>query len=181
MVVIEVGASDRAAYPSLANRIRRLAAQVSAERVRFCLPVDDPFGEYLARFGCGWSVHFPENGGSMGRLVCVMSTMQRLLPTFTHRLAESGMSLPANGLSLDTDIGVTGLSVTGSRLSLSEDCLTGARIGISQMHLTQLLFGYRSVDDLMIGGEIRLSKNLIPVVSALFPKSNPDMWWGDRF
>ena len=135
-MVTEVGASDRAAYPALANRIRKLASQVSAERVRFCLPVDDPFGEYLARFGSGWSINFPENSGSMGRLVCLTSTMQKLLPTFTDRLSEAGRSLPAQGLSFDTDIGVMGLSVTGGRLSLTDDSTlraigSGSHKGIS--------------------------------------------------
>lgn len=179
-MVTEVGGSDRMAYPALANRIRRLADEVATDRVRFCLPVDDPFGEYLGRFGCGWSAHFPANSGSMGRLVSLTPTMRKLLPTLTTRLESSGLTLPKNGITFTTDIGMVSLNQTKNGLSLSGDD-SGTKISISQIILTQLTFGYRSVDDLLIDDEIRLPKNLIPVISSLFPKSNPYMWWGDRF
>jgi len=179
-MITEVGASTRAAYPVLAHRIRRLAIGSDAERVRLCLPVDDPFGEYLGRFGCGWSVIFPENSGSMGRVVSLATTIQKLLPTFENRLDSGKVKLPKEGIRIETDIGAANLKMTKGGLALSDDG-SGGPIVITQMNFTQLMFGYRSVDDLMIDGEIQLAKKLIPVISTLFPKSNPYMWWGDRF
>jgi predicted acetyltransferase len=179
-MVTEVGATDRSAYPVIARRIRRLAREAGAQRVRFCLPADDPFGEYLGRFGCGWSIHFPENSGSMGRLVDLRALMLKLLPTLGNRLSLSELRLPKGGITFDTDIGSVTLTSSKSEI-IATDNRSRKTVSISQMQFSQLMFGHRSVEDLLIDGEIRLAKNLIQVVSTLFPKSHPYMWWGDRF
>ncbi|MBS14565.1 MAG: hypothetical protein CME19_23625 [Gemmatimonadetes bacterium] len=57
----------------------------------------------------------------------------------------------------------------------------GIPFGISEEHLTQLLFGYRSIEDLRIAGEARVAARWIPLIDALFLKSDPYMWWPDRF
>ncbi|HAA73501.1 TPA: hypothetical protein DCE37_00050 [Candidatus Latescibacteria bacterium] len=47
--------------------------------------------------------------------------------------------------------------------------------------MTQLLFGYRSIEDLRSAGEARVAARWVPLIDALFPKSDPYMWWPDRF
>lgn len=179
-MVTEVGAVNRSVYPALAHRIRKLAANVNADRVRFCMPVDDSFGAFLGRFGSTWTVHFPKNGGSMGRVVSLGSTLRRILPTLDDRLSRSGHKLPGKGLTIDTDVGAVTLGLgKGCVVMIGEK--KGPRVKIGQMALTQMLFGYRSVEDLAIEGEIELPRNQMSLVAALFPKSNPYMWWGDRF
>ena len=179
-MVTEVGATDRSVYPALVHRVRRMASGVGADRVRFCLPVDDPFGQYLGRFGCGWSVHFPENSGSMGRLVSISSTFQKLIPTLDERLGQHRLALPPRGLTFLTDGEAVTLLRKKSGLVLT-DVLSKSVVRIDLMPLVQLLCGYRSVDDLMIADEIQVAKALVPVINALFPRSNPYVWWGDRF
>ena len=177
--VIEVGGTDRAAYPAIANKVRQLAKRAGADQVRFCGPVDDPFGEYLGRFGCGWSVNFPANSGSMGRVITLQSTVNRLLPVLDQRLEASEVSLPGGGLTIVTDIGaVTIQSRKGLRLAEQR---SSVRCSCSQMTLTQLLFGYRSAEDLSIEGDLRVAKKWMPLLTCLFPRSNPYMWWADRF
>ena len=179
-MVTEVGATDRSVYPALAHRVRRLASGVGADRVRFCLPVDDPFGQYLGRFGCGWSVHFPENSGSMGKLVSISSTFQQLIHTLAERLGESSSVMPQSGLTFVIDEEAVTLLRKKSGLVLT-DVLSKSVVRIDQMPMIQLLCGYRSVEDLMITDEIQVAKAVVPVVNALFPRSNPYVWWGDRF
>ena len=179
-MVTEIGGGSRAAYPALLGRMCQLARRAGADRVRFCLPFDDPFGEYLGRFGCGWSIHFPENSGSMGRLVGVKSTIRKLLPTLGNRLALSEVQLPKEGITFVTDLGAVTLGTLKSEMKVTTYRSTKT-VSISQKQLTQLMFGYRSVDDLLIDGEIRVAKHLVKIISTLFPKSNLYMWWGDRF
>ena len=179
-MVTEVGAGSRAAYPALLGRMRQLARRAGADRVRFCLPSDDPFGEYLGRFGCGWTIHFPENSGSMGRLVGVKSTIRKLLSTLGNRLALSEVQLPKEGITFVTDLGAVTIGTLKSEMTVTTNRSTRT-VSISQKQLAQLMFGYRSVADLLIDGEIRVAKNLVKIISTLFPKSNSYMWWGDRF
>jgi predicted GNAT family acetyltransferase len=176
--VIEVGSADRMAYPAIAHKARQIARQVGAERIRFAGPVDDPFGEYLGRFGCGWSINFPQNSGSMGRVITLSSMIRRLLPVLDQRLIDTGICLPEQGLTIRTDIGSVTLSQGSNGLQLSET--SGILCECSQMTLTQLIFGYRSLEDLVLN-DISLPKKWNTLLSTLFPRQTPYMWWADRF
>lgn len=173
-------AGDRAAFPALAVRLRKEAAAVSAERVSCCVPTDDPFGEFLGRFGAVWSVSCPANGGSMARIISLTRTFRKLLPTLDARLGDAGIRTRDVRLSLATDLGTVTLAGGRDGLALVDE-VAQTRVSISQIHLTQLLFGYRSVEDLAIEGQVKGSARLLSVLSVLFPRALPYIWWGDRF
>jgi len=177
-MVIEIGGSDRWAFPALVRRIRQEAARVGAERVRFCVPPDDPFGEYLNRFGSVWFGHHPSNSGSMGRIVSLERTIEKMIPTFEERLGRA--ELPKDGLSVGTDIGTVTIVRKQGHLAVSA-LNSSARVEVSQLALTQLITGYRSIQDLLVDGDAKVARRWADVVDALFPKANPYMWWPDRF
>ena len=57
----------------------------------------------------------------------------------------------------------------------------GPIVRVRQDHLVQLLMGYRSPADLITAGELKASRNLHPILEALFPLHTAHMWWSDRF
>ena len=82
--------------------------------------------------------------------------------------------------AIDTDIGRVGFEVSGSDIVMA-DVDDRVQVSMSQMALTQLVMGYRRVMDIAYNDGIKISRQLLPVLDILFPKSNPYMWWTDRF
>lgn len=180
ITVSEVGGTNRAAYPAMLRRIRQEAEKVRADKVRFCLPADEPFGEYLNRFEATWTINYPTNSGAMARIIGLTSTLDMMCPTLERRLGAAGADLPPQGLTLMTDIGSLSLHTRKGVVVTSGES-SRIRVRCSQTTLCQLLFGYRSAEDLAVAGELNIGKRWLPLVSTLFPKGNPYVWWGDRF
>jgi hypothetical protein len=179
--VSEVGARDGSAFETLAASLGRLARRAKVEEVEFYLPPDDPFGEFCARLGCRWSLSYPRNRSSMGRIIRLAPLMEALLPELTRRIQMSRP--PWKGvLRIQTDIGTAGLDLSGPSVRLASPAQRGTTVvRISQMALTQLVMGYRSVADVSLDPDVAIPARALPVLDALFPKGHPYMWWSDRF
>ena len=95
-------------------------------------------------------------------------------------MGESSSAIPQSGLTFVTDKKAIALLRKKSGLVLT-DLLSNSVVRIDQMPMMQLLSRYRSAEDLMIADEIQVPKDLVPVVNALFPRSNRYVWWGYRF
>ena len=116
----------------------------------------------------------------MARVIELESTFRKLIPTIETRLAGTEVEFRGEGLEFVTDIGSVCLQQRVKRLILA-NANTKSKVRIDQPDLVQLLFGYRSVEDLLIEREIQVIKKHTSAVSALFPKQNPYMWWCDRY
>jgi hypothetical protein len=116
----------------------------------------------------------------MGRIVRLVPLMEALLPEFTRRIEMT--RTPWKGvLQLQTDIGTAGLDLNGQSVRLASPAQRGVVVRIPQMLLTQLVMGYRSVSDVALDPGVTIPARVLPVLSALFPKGHPYMWWSDRF
>lgn len=179
LVVSEVCGVDRAALVTIGAVIGRRAKREGAEQVRFCLPLDDPFLDVCQALGYACSASYPFNGGAMGRIISLEPLMQKMTGVFFNRIMASGLEWTGD-VVLKTDIGTVGLHIGRTSVSLV-DPLTRPQVYISQMALSQLVMGYRTVDDVAHDLGVSISKRLLPVMDVLFPKGNPYMWWSDRF
>jgi predicted acetyltransferase len=178
-VVSEVCGVDRAALVTLGAVIGRRAKREGADQVRFCLPFDDPFLDVCIPLGYSSSTSYPFNGGAMGRIITLEPLLQKMTGVFYDRINTSGLDWVGD-LVVKTDIGTVGLHIVPDQITLQEQ--TGRpNIYISQMALSQLVMGYRSVEDVALDLGVSIPRRLVPVLSVLFPKSNPYMWWSDRF
>lgn len=178
--VSEIAARDGSAFETLAAAVGRQARRAKAEEVDFYLPPDDPFGEFCARLGCRWSINYPRNRSSMGRIVRLVPLMEALLPELTRRIRTTRP--PWKGvLRVQTDIGTVNLDLNGQSVRLASPAQRGVVVRIPQIPLTQLIMGYRSVSDVALDPGVTIPARALPVLSALFPKGHPYMWWSDRF
>jgi predicted acetyltransferase len=179
LVVSEVCGVDRDALVTIGAAIGRRAKREGAEHVRFCVPVDDPFLGICRSLGYSMSASYPFNSGSMGRIICLESLMQKMTRVFLNRVITSGLGW-AGDLVLKTDIGTVGLQV-GKTGVLIQEKVKRPQVYISQMALSQLVMGYRGVCDVVRDDGVSIPKRLLPVMDVLFPVGNPYMWWSDRF
>jgi hypothetical protein len=135
----------------------------------------------LAQIGCDSTYQLTIRLVSISvDLVSISSTFQKLIPTLDERLGESSSAILQSGLTFVTDKEAIALIRKKSGLVLT-DVLSKSVVRIDQMPMMQLLSWYRSAEDLMIADEIQVAKAFVPVVNALFPRSNPYVWWGYRF
>jgi len=179
LVVSEVCGTDRLALVAIGSAIGSRARRASAEHVRFCLPSDDPLLDILVPLGYTASVRYPFKGGSMGRIISLQPLFQKMTGVFSGRLMTSRLDW-AGELVLKTDIGTVGLHIGKKDVSVN-DRHGRPQILIPQMALSQLIMGYRTVDEVAHDSGVTIPKRLLAVLRVLFPKGNPYMWWSDRF
>jgi predicted acetyltransferase len=143
------------------------------ERVRLPLPPDEPLAGLLRGAGCKMEITYPTNGGGMGRVVDLPSLAESLEPALAPRVAALPESLRPGTVDLDCgEEGRASLSFGGGRT---------VRLTFPQPRLSQLLMGYRGVDDLRTLHPDAVDPEDLPVVRALFPAGYPHMWAIDHF
>ena len=180
--VAEVGYSDGSVFESMAAAMRRRAEGRGHGEVWLAIPPDHPFAIYLRRFGCRASATFNRSGGGMMRIINLKTTFDRMAPELERRLKRSGMWGWEGEFYVKTDIGTLRLRVSRGRVKAEPTDKAGdERLELPQSKLTQLLVGYRTVEDLSLDDDVFVSPGLIPLLSALFPPLNPYIWWSDRF
>ena len=184
--IAELGAREGASQRRIFSTLMRAFAEVAIERrcgeISICLPLDHPFAIFARRFGYSASANYPRNGGGMGRIINLQSLFQKLLPELNRRLSEASPGQDQSGsLSLVTEIGTIGLSVTGDQVSLDDDSGATARLQVPQAVLTQLLLGYRTVDDVLADPEVKMKGEALPILQLLPCRDFAYMWKQDHF
>jgi predicted acetyltransferase len=180
--VAEVGYSDPNVFESMAAVIRDRARKHGHEEAWLAIPPDHPFSIFLRRFGCRVTSAFNRSGGGMMRIINLETTFHKLVPELEGRLRRSGMAEWKGEFHLCTDIGRLKIRISNGKVGV-EPAGKGerARVEMPQSRLTQLIVGYRTVDDLILEENVYVTPSLLPIMRTLFPLSNPYIWWSDRF
>ncbi|HIE04486.1 MAG TPA: GNAT family N-acetyltransferase [Candidatus Latescibacteria bacterium] len=179
--VSEVGYSDFEVFESLAAAIYLRAKERGHEEAQVAIPPDHPFAVFLRRFGCRAVTTFNRSGGGMMRIVSLGTTLSKLAPELERRLAGSDMAGWEGRFRVRTDIGSLEVEVSGGKVSVARDRGTREELRLPQSKLTQLIVGYRTVDDLASDEDVSVTPSLLPLLGRLFPPLNPYIWWSDRF
>ncbi len=188
--VAEVAGLTAESYQALAAALRERAKTVGQQTITVYAPIDHPFAQLARRLGCEVYVGFPKDSVGMGRIINLATTLEKLLPELTRRLARG----PAQGLSgrplrswsgklgLRTDIGSAGLRCVQGQWSLQPEVRGGLALELPQWALLQLLMGYRTADEVVASGQGRVSGEPPEgLLDALFPPQWAHMWHTERF
>ena len=117
----------------------------------------------------------------MGRIIQLDRLFQKLEPELQRRWAQ-GQAVFSGLLAMETDTGTVGIRLQGRKLTLTSRVTPrAARVKLSQLRLTQLIMGYRSIDDLALEKDVTTPIALLPVLDTIFPRKQGYMWWSDRF
>ena len=174
----EIGGTNAEVFAALAKTLGQRAKRAERDEVIFDLPAEDPFVDFCVPLGCERRIVHTLNSDAMGRIIHLRPLMEKMAPELSKRLADAGIS-KASALHLETDIGDVGLGVSRGQVRVMD--AGDMHVKMPQLILTQLVMGYRNVDDVMGENGVHVSKQALPMMRALFPKRDGYMWWSDRF
>lgn len=170
--VIEVEALDEAFYPTLLDHFAQQAIAKRCEAIRFHMPPDHPFAEFVQRYGCEWTITQPRQADGMLRIMNQATLFDKLRPELERRLAAVRLDALPGMILLRTELGETVLKAT------SPDCVW---LELPQDKLIQLVTGYRSVHDVCSEPGVKMTSSSELLWNVLFPKGHPYVWMADHF
>ena len=170
--VIEVEALDEAFYPALLDHFAQQAIAKRCETIRFYMPFDHPFAEFVQRYGCEWTIAQPRQADGMLRIMNQATLFEKLRPELERRLAAVQLDALPGTILLRTELGETALR------TVSPDC---AALDLPQDKLIQLVTGYRGVHDVCSEPGVKMTPGSEPLWNVLFPKGHPYVWMADHF
>jgi predicted acetyltransferase len=160
------------AIASLVQRLGQLAQQRCQSEITGNLHPLQPFARWTLQHVNGQITSaFENNGGWMGRIIHLSSTLKKFENTFSQRLATSQLRPPMQTVLLKTDLGEAVLQITPEQVRIGETELPpqGPVVQLTQASLMQLLFGYLSVEELIDENKIELSASQLALFKCLFP------------
>jgi len=178
-MVTELGAESTSSFSTILYELAMRALKRRFEHISLSLPLDHPFVEYCQRFGCESIVKYPKDGGGMMRIVNQETLFNKIKDELQRRVTESKVAL--GNVAIKTEIGSTKLEVKDGELQMTERKGEDENIiELPQSILTQLVVGYRSIEDVVNDDRVKTRGN-IKLLQALFPKSPPHAWILDHF
>lgn len=178
MLVSEIAGTGMVVFETLAKALGKRAKRANVAEVIFDLPADEPFIDFCASYGCERRIVHPLNSDAMGRIIHLRPLMEKLVPEFENRLARAGVS-GRDVLGLETDIGTVGLHLAKGQVLVDDG--GKPNVIMPQLILTQLVMGYRNIDDVVGAAGVKITPKALPLLRILFPKRDAYMWWSDRF
>ncbi len=178
--VAEVGARDDAIFPTMLTAFAEQAIEKRCENIQLFLPPDHPFAEYVQRYGAKWSTNYPRYGGGMMRILNQPSLFEKIAPELARRLASTSLARYTGMFDVRTDLGTTTLIFDDGNLTV-DSAQADTCLALSQDKLMQLVMGYRSIRDVLNDPDVQVEGDLVPILSALFPKAYAYPWLADHF
>ena len=177
----DLGCRSPAWFPILLSVMADQARERGLEEFQVRLPPDHPFTRFCRR--CGGVLHtaYERNAGGMARIIDQRSLFEKLTPLLTERLRGTPFADASGGLALRTDLGATILDLEGGAVWVGGGRRETWVVSMPQMRLVQLVFGYRTVDDVALEDDVDVPADALPLLDALFPVGDPWMYVPDWF
>jgi predicted acetyltransferase len=178
--VTELASADEQLYPTLLYELAQMAIERRCEYITFSLPLDHPFAEHVQRYGCEWTAKTERDGGGMMRIINQETLMNKIQPELERRVSRN--TTHAQGtLAIETDIGMTVLTLGERAVGVSSKGTAPNRIELSQDRLMQLVCGHRSARDVLNDPKVASTGDILPALETVFPKGVPYIWAADHF
>lgn len=172
LTVSEAAAIDDAAGKALAGGLAKMAGSCGATGLVARLHPDMGLGPLLTRCGGASEVTRPDNAGYMACIVDLDAVLSRCTPALSQRAAACELPVP-EVIHVRTDIGNGRIALGGP--------VPDAELSIDRLGLIQLLFGYKTFNELRDSGNARTHRASDEVMAALFPRIDGYCFWPDRY
>ena len=174
--VIEAGWSSPRVFGALLAAAADGAWAERAEMITFHLPSDDAFMRYCRRYGLTCEQTCRRDGGAMARLINVPSALAKLADLLGKRVGGAGQ------LNIVTNLDSAALSWRRGSMIVKTAPLAGAPTArLPQWALAQLVYGYLSAADLHEDGILKAPRNVVDLLTTLFPPTEHYHYHTDRF
>jgi len=109
----------------------------------------------------------------MARIINQPQCLRRFSGDLTRRLRHSTLADWSGRIAIVTNLGTTRLVVRGGRVKVGDRAgQAKVTLRLPQERLTQLLFGFHSIDLLLSHGFARLTGDKKGIIDTLFPKGH---------
>jgi len=182
LVVCESIGRDPACCRALLAHLTRVARRNGLRRVALHLPLDAMMADLCRTLTCTVRTGFRRNGGGMARIIDQPALLGTLAPEFTRRLAGPNRLKWTGRLRVRTELGTDDLVVRRGAVTRSEPSgRADAWLRLSGQALTQLVYGFRGAESVLVEQRPRPGRTARELAAALFPRTWAYTWWPDRY
>jgi len=174
-----VDGSEQACRSLLAYAGKR-AKNAGKERVTlWAITPDHPIGRLAAMCGAEFTARYPRRSDAMMRIVRLHDTVARLRPELERRLSTSPMANQSARFGVETDIGSFGLAIEEGSVQILPAAQPCAQM--PQWALLQMAVGFASPADQVLAENASIPTEVMPWLSAMFPRRWPTVQPVDGF
>ena len=170
--IVDAQATSSAVAGSLIRAMAEEAIRHRIGRLDFHVYPTGRVGRYLRNLDVGLTTERPIGRSQMVRLSLPGAVLEALQPYAREQAGDLGPECPSR-LGIDTELG-------SGELRLGGDALPH-RVRLPSARLAELLFGYRSANELRDIHGVRLSSRQAEVLDAVFPPVDAYCYWPDRY
>ena len=172
LAVSEAAAIDDAAGRALARGLAEMAGSLGATGLLASVHPGAGLGPLLTGIGGAAVVNRPDNAGYMACIVDLNAVLQECAPVLGDRAAACKLPVPEK-LHIRSDIGDGCITLGGPA--------PDAELSIDRLALIQLLFGYRTLNELRESGNARAHGVSREALAAIFSRNDGYCFWPDRY
>lgn len=160
--IVEVGLASPENAGDLIHAVTAIAWAQRKEQMHFHLAEDDMLMRHCRALGVRTAVIYRADGGGMVRMLNIPSALRKISPLLAARARGRG------SLTLCTNLDIVTLSWAGAQMQVTAG-EGGHVITLPQRALAQLLYGYQTVDTLVLAGLISGPGGSLAALARLFP------------
>lgn len=170
--IVDAQAASSAAAGSLIRGMAEEAIRHRMGRLEFHVYPTGRVGRYLRNLDLCMTTERPIGRAQMVRLSLPGRVLEALQP-YAHEQAEAlGADRPVR-LAIETELG-------SGHVELGGEC-PARKIRLPADRLCELLFGYRSAEELRDVHGVRLAERDVELLDVLFPRLDAYCYWPDRY
>ena len=170
--IVDAQATDTAAAASIVRAMADEAVRRRMGKIAFHVHPESRVGVYLRNLEATFSSLRPIGRSQMVRISLPGPVLEALQPYVREQAAELGSQRPSR-LVIESELGSGELRLGGD--------LPPRQVRLPAARLSELLFGYRSADELRDIHGVELSRGDAELLDALFPPIDAYCYWPDRY
>jgi predicted acetyltransferase len=145
------------------------------ENIRFSLPEDDPFIEFLKPLGLRKELQYRKNNGGMVRMINIPAALRKVGQELAGRMSGPGR------LNLRTNLDAVGLAWSGGKMTVGRPIAGAPSARLPQWALAQMLYGYRTASALAMTGLLKAPPRAVGTLDRMLPQAPHFHYAVDKF
>ncbi len=179
--IIEAALPEREdVYACVLANAGAMARAALIKDVTIALPASHPFVQYCQTLGARVTATYRRNAGAMARIINFESWAKKMCREWSARLAQSKFKDYTGALGIACDLGRISVAISKGKAALGHKP-TRRVVKADPRVFAQLTFGYRTVANARLTGELDASPRDAELLAAMFPPREAWVSASDRF
>ena len=192
---VDAAFADESAIAGVVRHAGALAVERRVEKITFWAPPDGALADFCREQGaCEMTQNTPRCSGGMARIINQTQCLKKVAPEFARRLRASQFAKWSGKVDVVTNLGATRLVAAKGKVTIApRKGRADVTLRCPQQRLTQLLFGFQSIDFMLAHKFARVSGSAFAkatagrkpvardILATLFPRSTAYVAVPDHF